>query len=257
MVKYAINNKQYYKAETEFARTTGTILTEFDDEIATRQISIAGDKILISSSLTDWDEEIGYLLYDGKKSELDLTDSTLIDNNIFESFWKKGLESSKDKPALSYQTGNAAFPLKDATVIAHVVNNKGKWGKGFVLALSEMYPAAEKEYKNWASGRTEQAFLLGEVQFVSVAPGSRIFVANMLAQDGIRKSANDKTTYLSYEALDRCLTALKEFSLRERLSIQMPRIGAGLGGGDWEKIKSLLEENISYYKIECTILSLD
>ncbi|CDL35455.1 hypothetical protein AB6G67_09550 [Enterobacter hormaechei] len=35
-------------------------------------------------------------------------------------------------------------PLKKSTVIAHIVNNKGKWGKGFVLSLSNKYPAAKK-----------------------------------------------------------------------------------------------------------------
>jgi hypothetical protein len=37
-------------------------------------------------------------------------------------------------------------PLKKSTVIAHIVNNKGKWGKGFVLSLSNKYPAAKKHY---------------------------------------------------------------------------------------------------------------
>jgi O-acetyl-ADP-ribose deacetylase (regulator of RNase III) len=255
MVKYVTSNKTYYKAATEFIKTTGTIFTEFDDEIATRQISIVNDKIYISSSLTDWNDAIGYLLYDGEKSELDLSDSTIIDQETFESFWRKGLKTNGAE--LSYQTGNAAEPLKEATIIAHVANNLGKWGKGFVLALSKAYPSAEKEYKKWFKENVPVNFSLGRTQFVEADSGKRIYVANMVAQDGIRTSIHDKKTYLDYNALADCLDELKDFALKERLTIQMPRIGAGLGGGDWERIEALLLEHIAYYKISCTILSLE
>jgi hypothetical protein len=54
----------------------------------------------------------------------------------------------------------------------------------------------------------------------------------MYAQDGIKKNVNDKNQCVCYSSLDVCLEKLSEFALVHRLSIQMPRIGAGLGGGD-------------------------
>lgn len=151
-------------------------------------------------------------------------------------------------------SGDAAEPLKKSTVIAHIVNNKGKWGKGFVLSLSNKYPAAKEYYLNSFKGNNIPE--LGAVDFVKVDDQEQIFIANMYAQNGIKKNINDKNQYVCYASLEDCLEKLSDFALVNRLSVQMPRIGAGLGGGDWNIIESLILKKICYKMIDCNVISL-
>lgn len=69
-------------------------------------------------------------------------------------------------------------------IIAHVCNDIGAWGKGFVLAISKLSPAPERAYRDWYQGREQNDFVLGAVQFVRLSP--EISVANMIGQHGIR-----------------------------------------------------------------------
>jgi hypothetical protein len=83
------SDKNYYKGTCELISGEGRIYTEFNGDVATRQITIINDLYYSSSSLEDWHEDIGFLLYDGKKSELDLSESKLITSLEFESEWDK------------------------------------------------------------------------------------------------------------------------------------------------------------------------
>ncbi|ELY2043299.1 MULTISPECIES: macro domain-containing protein [Enterobacter] len=246
--------KKYFKGNVDFISGQGCILSEFIGDVATRQINIVDGEYYASSSLLDKNEQVGFLLYDGKKSDLDLSDSEEISNEEFESVWMDSLDSFKEKNRIKYLSGDAVKCLDKSTVIAHIVNNKGKWGKGFVLSLSKKYPASKKNYHN--NFKDNGVPELGKVDFVMVDDQKRIFVANMFAQDGIKKNNNDNNQYVCYEFLDICLAKLSDFALMNRLSVQMPRIGAGLGGGDWSIIESLILKNICYKMIDCTVLTL-
>ncbi|EPN8565567.1 macro domain-containing protein [Enterobacter hormaechei] len=246
--------KKYYKGSVDFIAGEGTILNEFIGEVATRQINIIDGNYYASSSLLDKKEKVGFLLYDGKKSDLNLSDAEEISNEEFEVFWQTSTGSLQEKKRIKYLSGDAVEPLKKSTVIANIVNNKGKWGKGFVLSLSNKYPAAKKSY---LSCFKENNFPeLGVVDFVMVDAQEKIFIANMYAQDGIKKNINDKKQYVYYDSLKVCLEKLSDFALVNRLSIQMPRIGAGLGGGDWNVIESLILKNICYKMIDCNVITL-
>lgn len=249
-----IDVKKYYKGNVEFIAGEGIILNEFIGEVATRQINIIDGAYYASSSLLDKNDKVGYLLYDGKKNDLDLSDSEEISSQEFESVWLTSTSSLQEKKEIKYSSGDAVEPLKKSTVIAHIVNNKGKWGKGFVLSLSNKYPIAKKHYLN--SFKENHTPELGTVDFVMVDPKERIFIANMYAQNGIKKNANDKNQYVCYASLELCLEKLSDFALVNRLSIQMPRIGAGLGGGDWNVIESLIQKNICHKLIDCNVITL-
>jgi len=46
---------------------------------------------------------------------------------------------------INYVRGDATVPsVKGVKVIAHVCNDSGGWGKGFVLALSRRWPEPEE-----------------------------------------------------------------------------------------------------------------
>jgi hypothetical protein len=87
-------------------------------------------------------------------------------------------------------------------VIAHVCNDSGGWGKGFVLAINRRWAEPEAAYRSWA--RSGQEFGLGMVQLVTVEEQLR--VANMVAQHGYVSRANPVA--IRYGALSRCLSKL-------------------------------------------------
>lgn len=247
----------YYKADTEFPIGKGVVYTEFYEDIAIRQINIAEDKkkFSISSSLEEWNEDFGYLLYDGKKAELDLSGSFEITSKEFEQQWSyyNHIEPAKIK----YSYGDASIVNRENVVIAHIVNNLGYWGKGFVNALSFAYPLAKDEYKTWYEKSYNIPFQLGETQFVEVDTTRRVVIANMLAQNGVRKSVKDKRIYVDYNALEKCLYKLSFFCLVNRYAVQMPKIGAGLAGGSWNDIEKIIERTLLYYRINVEVKIFD
>ncbi len=58
----------------------------------------------------------------------------------------------------SYLQGDATSPqAKGPKVIAHICNDLGGWGKGFVVAISRRWPEPEREYRAWHRGRAGNA----------------------------------------------------------------------------------------------------
>ncbi|KAL6056835.1 Appr-1-p processing protein [Balamuthia mandrillaris] len=93
---------------------------------------------------------------------------------------------------LVYLKGDATVPqAKGNKIVAHIVNTYGGWGKGFVNAISARWgeePA--KLYRQWHRDRATTDFALGAVQFVQVE--RYVWVANMVAQQGLGREANKK-----------------------------------------------------------------
>ncbi|MFA1541111.1 hypothetical protein [Actinomadura monticuli] len=84
---------------------------------------------------------------------------------------------------ITYLAGDATSPqAKGTKVIAHICNNRGEWGKGFVRAISKRWSEPEAAYRRWHRGRSGNDFGLGAVQLVRVTPD--IWVANMIGQAG-------------------------------------------------------------------------
>jgi O-acetyl-ADP-ribose deacetylase (regulator of RNase III) len=165
--------------------------------------------------------------------------------------------------AIRYVTGDATYPLGDGPkIIAHVVNDQGGWGRGFVVALSRRWSQPEEMYRMWAAmPRPLPAFAagglgsfeLGHVQYVDIEPDLK--VANMLAQHGIRHSSTAPRA-LDYEALARCLDDLTEAALMSGSSVHMPRIGTGLGGGLWSVIEEKIRDTLCFDGVPVTVYDL-
>jgi O-acetyl-ADP-ribose deacetylase (regulator of RNase III) len=115
----------------------------------------------------------------------------------------------------------------------------GGWGKGFVLAISKRWPAAEEAYRAWH--RAQADFNLGITQFVQVQPDT--WIANMIGQHSIK--SEDNPIPIRYDALEKCLTQTAQKAIQLCASVHMPRIGCGLSGGKWEKIEPLIIRELS------------
>ena len=92
---------------------------------------------------------------------------------------------------IRYITGDATRPINDADfrVIVHCCNDEGKWGAGFVLALSKRDNGPEMVYRRGP-------FELGTVKIVPFAEDN-LFVANIIGQHltGVDELGNSPVRY--------------------------------------------------------------
>lgn len=167
---------------------------------------------------------------------------------------------------IEYVKGDATRPAGDGPkVLVHCCNDKGAWGAGFVLALSRRWPHVEAAYRTWARtamadlptdwrGRVEVTgpFLLGEVQFVLAEPG--LWVANLVGQRGT--AAMNGEPPIRYEAVTEGLREVRLFAASRGAEVVMPRMGAGLAGGRWERIEEIVEDELTSKDVRVTVYDL-
>ncbi|MEU5811429.1 macro domain-containing protein [Streptomyces sp. NPDC047718] len=152
--------------------------------------------------------------------------------------------------ALRIIAGDATSPqAKGPKIIAHVCNDIGGWGKGFVLALSKRWPEPEADYRAWHRGRAGNDFGLGAVRLVRVKDDT--WVANMVGQRGIRTGSAGVP--IRYDALERCLAALAGHAVELGASVHMPRIGCGLAGGKWSRVEAMVTQAMSERGVAVTV----
>lgn len=146
--------------------------------------------------------------------------------------------------------GDATSPqAAGPKVIAHVCNDLGGWGKGFVVAVSRRWPQPERDYREWHRHRADNDFGLGAVRLVQVQ--ADIWVANMIGQHGLQGGSGGPP--IRYDAVERCLATLSGEAKRLGASVHMPRIGCGLAGGRWEQIEPLVTAQLCENGIAVTV----
>ena len=156
--------------------------------------------------------------------------------------------------AITYVIGDATVPQGIGNkIIVHICNDIGKWGRGFVLALSNKWPQTRENYISWSKGKYNYPFVLGEVQFVKVE--ADVWVANMIGQHGLHKP-NQTIPPVRYNAIRLGLQKVKEFAQEKNASIHMPKIGSGLAGGNWDIISEIINEELSNAGYEVTVYEL-
>lgn len=90
---------------------------------------------------------------------------------------------------IHYIKGDATVPQATGKkIIAHICNDRGGWGKGFVLAISKRWQQPEQEYRRWYTGKLDRPFGLGMILIVQVTP--HMWVANMIGQHGMKEVAD-------------------------------------------------------------------
>lgn len=157
---------------------------------------------------------------------------------------------------IEYKTGDATAPDERPAVIAHICNNRGAWGAGFVMALSARWSQPEAAYRKW-SRNFDGNLPLGDLQYVNVGP--QLTVVNMVAQDGF--PTPERPQAVRYVAVGRCLFKLSfewhpQIGSHPTSTVVMPRIGVGLGGGSWDRISQIIEARLSSQDIPVVVYDL-
>ena len=112
-------------------------------------------------------------------------------------------------------------------IIAHVTNNIGKWGAGFVIPLGKKYPEARNQY-------IINNQYIGKTQFVDI--NKHLIIANMCAQTlgGPRPLYYNELVYCMEDIINKLNT--------RDIFIHAPLFGAGLAGGNWFFIHELIKD---------------
>lgn len=171
-------------------------------------------------------------------------------------------EEHSNGHTLGYKVGNLFTTMPETgpsvKVIAHVCNDIGGWGSGFVVPLARKYPEAEKQYRDWHRDRfsQNQMFRLGNISLVNCnseknveGANGPVIVSNMIAQHGtistpaVGRENTDKTP-LRYWALAQCMKKLADGvgQFPKDVEFHVPKFGSDLAGGDWSVIETLIEE---------------
>lgn len=64
-------------------------------------------------------------------------------------------------------------------------------------------------------------------------------IANVATQENF---GYDGKLYASYDAIQQDLYQVFEYAYMKEYSIALPKIGCGLAGGDWSKVKVIIED---------------
>ena len=130
----------------------------------------------------------------------------------------------------------------DRGIICHQTNCQGVMGSGVAKALYEKWPKVRYSYMDCFTefnAGVEGENFLGEVDDIQMHPGGKV-VVNCFTQQYF---GGDGRLYLSCEALRTCMKNLiKVCEYHGVDEVAMPKIGCGLAGGDWNKVKTILED---------------
>ena len=114
-------------------------------------------------------------------------------------------------------------------IILHQVNCKGVMGAGIAKQIRLLYPQHYIDYIN-----SQQK--LGNIVVTHVSPS--LTIIGLFAQDSYGRHKQ----YTDYNALEQCLIKVAQLNVQP---IYAPyKIGCGLGGGDWNIVKSLFEKHL-------------
>jgi O-acetyl-ADP-ribose deacetylase (regulator of RNase III) len=157
------------------------------------------------------------------------------------------------RPGLYYAKGDATNPSFGPSMVAHIVNDQGGWGAGFTGSITRTYGTAPMEhYKRVHRSQASVGIRHG---FCSIWRGSFVQIMHMWAQRGYISTDNPHP--LNMDDLDRCLNILFAQAKERELSVHMPKIGAGLGGGDWNEISAMIEKHRLHNEVPTFIYSLE
>ena len=164
--------------------------------------------------------------------------------------------------ATKYEVVNPECQL---VVIPHIVNDIGRWGSGFVVAITRAFGSLpEDAYRAWYNAKVwtqdvedqfkgayliskDRNFVLGRTQFVTVdteIDEPVLTIANMVGQKGIG-FAPDGTPPIRYDALIACMKTVAIYAIAApdtAAEIHTCKFGSERAGGDWKKIEQMIQE---------------
>ena len=126
-------------------------------------------------------------------------------------------------------------------VLVHGCNNHGVMGSGVARQIREKWPNV---YEVYSLKHKVFGLELGDIIPVGTLDGK--IIVNAVTQDGFGR---DGSRYVDYDAIETCFRKINDrVDVWEVAEVAMPRIGAGLGGGDWSIIEKIIVSTATNYR---------
>lgn len=137
---------------------------------------------------------------------------------------------------IEYKKGN----LLDVTegIIVHGCNAQGVMGSGVALGIRNKYPAAYRAYM-------DNTRCLGSSSKEWVTDD--ILVINGITQEFYGR---DGKRYVNYAAICKVFEEAVSAARCYSYTLNFPKIGAGLGGGDWNIIEQIINDCDPHDKVQ-------
>ena len=141
-------------------------------------------------------------------------------------------------------------------VICHQTNCQAVMGRGIAKQIHKCYPRVYEEYVKFCQAkRAKGVSPLGSCQLVYVDEMHTRIVANLFGQEyyGTNRRQTD------YGALRKALHSLatNRFLLENKYTLGFPYlIGCALGGGDWNVVFPMMQEELRDYPVPIEIWRL-
>lgn len=139
---------------------------------------------------------------------------------------------------IKYVKGDAVKALQEGQInfLVHGVNCQGVMASGIAKQIRETFPECYGRYIEYTAERKKHNAPVkpGDVQ-LWIRSGR--VIANLYSQDNYGYNGN---RYCSYDGIEVGLRHLRDEVLEAQDIVGMPKIGAGLGGGDWNIIQSII-----------------
>lgn len=127
----------------------------------------------------------------------------------------------------------------DRLLLVHGCNSKGVMGSGIARQIKSQYPRAFFDYADYIKNN-KTIDILGRLVITNINDNS--FIASGITQ--LDYGRDDKIRYVEYDALREVFLRVVSFNRIFGGTIIFPKIGAGLGNGDWAVISKIIEETI-------------
>lgn len=132
-------------------------------------------------------------------------------------------------------------------LICHQVNCKGVMGRGVAVTFKQMFPESYDHYF-YCCQTMEPYDLLGHI---AIKKEKDYITVCMFAQEGFSRNPNICNT--EYWAFREYCSHIADYLYIHKATdtiINMPYgIGCGLGGGDWQHIYSIIEEELADFHV--------
>lgn len=144
----------------------------------------------------------------------------------------------------------------DSPIIAHGVNIAGGFGGGVAGQIAKRWWWVKEAYQAWHRlGYWE----LGAVQDVPDLECRGPTILNCATQKHWLPRGKDLFEYDAWRLVCQRIAGHVAYPSSEGappLSVAMPQIGAGLAGGDWPRIRAILEEELADAPFDVRVYSL-
>lgn len=137
-------------------------------------------------------------------------------------------------------------------VIIHGANCFHTMGAGIAKSIKKEFPKAFEADKETNFGDRNKLGTISLATFQINEEADFLTVINAYTQFGIRQ--HGYSSPIDYTAVDNCFYEIQKQFGYKHLRFGIPKIGAGLAGGDWEVISRIIENYLGQEDLTLVVL---